>query len=54
MFTPIARATVDLEPKIRTAEENLIILPEKKTIVSVCTINVGSYLCLFICRNHLL
>jgi len=51
---PIARATIDLEPKIRTAEENWIILPKKKTTVSVCMTNVRSYLCLFIFRNHLL
>jgi len=34
----ISWATIDLEPK--TAEENLILLPEEKTIVSVCTTNV--------------
>jgi len=48
------KATIDLEPKVRTAEENLILLPEKKAIVSVCTTNVRSHLCLFISRNHLL
>ena len=47
-------ATTDLEPKIRTAEENLIIFPKKKTIVSVRTTNVRSYICVFIFRNHLL
>jgi len=50
----IDRAAIDLEPKIRTAEEILIILPKNKMIVSVCTTNVRSYLCLFIFRNHLL
>ena len=50
----ILRATVDLEPKIRTADENLILLPKKKTIVSVGTTNVRSYVYLFISRNHLL
>ena len=50
----IARATIDLEPKIRTAVENLIILPKKQTIVSVCTTNVRSYLCLFVFSSHLL
>jgi len=50
----IGRATIDLESKIRTAEENLILLPKKKTIVSVCTTNVTSYVCLFISKNHLL
>ena len=29
----IDRAIIDLEPKIRTAEENLSLLPKKKTIV---------------------
>ena len=48
------RATIDLEPKIGTAEKNLILLPEKITNVSVCTIYVRSYICLFISRNHLL
>ena len=43
-----------MKPKIRTAEENLISLPNKKTIVSVCQTNVRSYVCLFIIRNHLL
>jgi len=42
------RATIDLGPKIWTAEENLILLPKNKTIVSVCTTNVRSYV------NHLL
>ena len=28
----IHRATIDLEPKIRTAEENLILLPETKQL----------------------
>ena len=46
------RSTV--EQKIRTAEENLIILLKKKTIVSVCTTNVRSHLCRFIFRNQLL
>jgi len=50
----ILRTTIDLEPKIRTAEENLILLPENKTIVSVCTTTVRSYVCLLISRNHLL
>jgi len=36
------RATIGLEPKIRTAEQNVILLPKKKTIVSVCTTNVRS------------
>jgi len=45
---------MDLETKIRTADENLIFLPEKKTIVSVCTTDVRSYVCLFISRKHLL
>jgi len=35
----IVRATIDLEPKIRTAEQNLILLPKMKTIVCVCTTN---------------
>jgi len=48
------RATIDQELKIRTVEENLILLPEKKTIVSACTTNVRLYVCLFISRNHLL
>jgi len=48
------RATIDQESKIRTAEENVILLPKKKTIVSVCTTNVRTYVCLFISRNHLL
>jgi len=47
------RATIDLEPKIRTAEENLNLLPKKNTIVSICTINIRSYVCLIISRNHL-
>ena len=38
--------STDLEPKIRTADENLF--------VSVCTTNVRSYVCLYISRNHLL
>jgi len=49
-----ATATIDLEPKIGTAEENVILLTKKKAIVSVCTTNVRSYVCLFISRNHLL
>ena len=49
----IGRATIDPEPKIRTTEEKLILLPKKKTIVSVYTTNVRSYVCLFISRNHL-
>jgi len=51
-FSALIRATIDLEPKIRTDEENLIILPKKKTIVSVCTTNVRWYPCLFISGNH--
>jgi len=51
---PIARATIDLEPKIRTAKKNLILLPKKITNVSVCATYVSSYICLFISRNHLL
>jgi len=50
----IIRASIDVEPKIRRAEEILISLPSRKTIVSVCTIDVRSYVCLFITRNHLL
>jgi len=50
----IIKASIDVEPKIRTAEENLISLPNRKTIVSVCTTNVISYVCLFVTRNHLL
>jgi len=50
---PIYRATIDLEPKVRTAEQNLILLPKKITNVSVCTTNVRSYVCLFTSRNHL-
>jgi len=50
----ITRATTDLEPKIRTAEKNLILLPKKNTNISVCTTYVSSYICLFISRNHLL
>jgi len=38
----LIRATIDLEQKIRTAEQNLILLPKEKTIVSVCTTNVRS------------
>ena len=38
----INRATINLEPKIRTAEQNLILLLKKKTIVSVCTTNARS------------
>jgi len=45
---------IDLEPKIRTSEENLILLHKKKTTVSVCTTDVKSYVCLFISKNHLL
>jgi len=45
-------ATIDLEPKIRTAE-NLILLSKKKIIVSACTTNIP-YVCLYISRNHLL
>jgi len=33
----IIRATIGLEPKIRTTGKNLILLPNKKAIVSVCT-----------------
>jgi len=51
---PIVKATIDLEPKIRTAKENLILLPKTKTIVSFFTTNVRSYICLFTSRNHLL
>jgi len=47
-------ATIGQEPKIRMAEENFILLPKKKTIVSVCMTNVRSYVCLFISRSHLL
>jgi len=36
------------------AEENLILLPKKKIIVSVFTANAGSYVCQIISRNHLL
>jgi len=36
------------------AEKNLVLLPKKKTIVSVCTTNIRSYVCLFISRNQLL
>ena len=53
-FLVISRATIGLEPKIRTTEENLIILRKKKTIVSVCKTKVRSCRCLFIFRNHLL
>jgi len=52
--SPITRATIDLEPKIRTAEKILILLPKKITNVSVCTTYVSSYICLFTSRNHLL
>jgi len=52
--SPRSRVTIDVESKIRTAEENLISLPKKKTIVSVCTTSIRSYVCLFITRNHLL
>jgi len=47
----ISRATIDLEPKIRTVEENLILLLKKKTIVSIWTTKVRSYVCLFISRT---
>jgi len=47
----IPRATIDLEPKIRTAVENLILLPKNKAIGSVCTTNVRSFICLFISRT---
>ena len=40
--------------KNKEAGEILILLPEKKKIVSVCTTNVRSYVSLFISRNHLL
>ena len=50
----IVRATIDLEPKIRTSEEIFILLPKKKIILSVRTTNVRSYVCLFMSRNHLL
>ena len=33
----IGRATIELQPKIGTAEQNLILLPKKKTVVSICT-----------------
>jgi len=37
MSNPITihRATIDVEPKIRTAEENLIILPKNNIIRSI-------------------
>jgi len=35
----VARATINLEPKIRMAYETLALLPKKKTIDSVCTTN---------------
>jgi len=54
MICSISRATIDLEPKIRTAEKMLILLPKKITNASVCTAYVSSYICLFISRNHLL
>ena len=50
----IRLGTIDLEPKMRTAEEILILLPKKKPIVFVCMNNVRSYVCLFISRNYLL
>jgi len=36
------------------AMENLILFPENRTIISVCTTNVRSYVCLLFSRNHLL
>ena len=50
----ICRAIIDLEPKIRTAGKNLILLPKTIRNVSVCTTYVSSYICLYISRNHLL
>jgi len=44
----ICRATIGLQPKIGTADENLILLPKKKTIVSVCTTNVRSCLLIYL------
>jgi len=52
--SPTCRATIDLEPKIRTAEKSFILLPKRITNVFVCTTYVSSYICLFISRNHLL
>ena len=42
-YSVMCRATIDLKPKARTAEENLILIPKSKTIPSVCTTNVRSY-----------
>jgi len=42
----IGRATIDLKPNIRTAEENLIYYPKKQFFV--CTINFRSSYLLFV------
>jgi len=54
LTTFIGRATINLKPKIRTAEEKMISLPKKKTIVSLCTTNVRSYVCLVVSRKQVL
>jgi len=35
----ISKATIELQPQIRTAEQNLILLPEKKTVVGPFRVN---------------
>jgi len=53
-ISAINTATIAPEPKIRTAEQNLILLHKKETIFSVCTTNVRSHVCVFISRNDCL
>jgi len=50
----ICRATIHLEPKISTAEENLILLPKKKKIFLFARLTSDHIVCLIIFRNHLL
>ena len=45
--------TINLEPKIRTAEENLLLLSKMEQLFRLHdTTNVRSYVCLFISRNR--
>ena len=48
----VHRAATDIEPKIRMADEILILLPKKiaKAIVFVCT--TIAFICLFISSNY--
>jgi len=50
----IIRATNNLQLRIRSAEENLILLRNMKQLFYVCTTDVRSYVCVFISRCHLL